>query len=64
MRQLYHFQDATDLSEQLWKKYLLLIAKLGGNVEGDEFYIKAGLKGRSYHDEIVKSAEENPGKEG
>lgn len=26
-------------------------AKLGGNVEGDEFYIKAGLKGRSYHDE-------------
>jgi hypothetical protein len=28
--------------------------KLGGNVEGDEFYIKAGLKGRSYHDEIVK----------
>jgi hypothetical protein len=30
-------------------------AKLGGNVEGDEFYIKAGLKGRSYHDEIVKS---------
>jgi transposase-like protein len=30
-------------------------AKLGGNVEGDEFYIKTGLKGRSYHDEIVKS---------
>ena len=30
-------------------------AKLGNNVEGDEFYIKAGLKGRSYHDEIVKS---------
>jgi len=29
--------------------------KLGGNVEGDEFYIKAGLKGRSYHDEIVKA---------
>lgn len=29
--------------------------KLGGNVEGDEFYIKAGLKGRSYHYEIVKS---------
>ncbi|MGI9011387.1 MAG: hypothetical protein ACR2F1_09405 [Nitrososphaeraceae archaeon] len=28
--------------------------KLGGNVEGDEFCIKAGLKGRSYHDEIVK----------
>ena len=27
--------------------------KLKGNVEGDEFYIKAGLKGRSYHDEIV-----------
>jgi transposase-like protein len=31
--------------------------KLDGNaVESDEFYIKAGLKGRSYHDEIVKSA--------
>jgi hypothetical protein len=30
--------------------------KLYGKVEGDEFYIKAGLKGRSYHDdEIVKS---------
>ena len=28
--------------------------KLGDNVEGDEFYIKTGLKGRSYHDEIVK----------
>jgi hypothetical protein len=28
-------------------------AKLNGKVEGDEFYIKAGLKGRSYHDEIV-----------
>ena len=24
-------------------------AKLDGKVEGDEFYIKAGLKGRSYH---------------
>ncbi len=29
--------------------------KLDGLAEGDEFYIKAGLKGRSYHDEIVKS---------
>jgi hypothetical protein len=29
-------------------------AKIGCNVEGDEFYIKAGLKGRSYHDEIVE----------
>jgi hypothetical protein len=24
-------------------------------VESNEFYIKAGLKGRSYHDEIVRS---------
>jgi len=24
-------------------------------VEKDEFYIKAGMKGRSYHDEIVKA---------
>jgi len=36
--------------------------KLGGNVEGDEFYIKAGMKGRSYHDEIVKSAGRKPRK--
>jgi hypothetical protein len=28
--------------------------KLDGLTEGDEFYIKAGLKGRSYHDEILK----------
>jgi hypothetical protein len=38
--------------------------KLNGLAEGDEFYIKAGLKGRTYHDEIVKSAGRNPGKEG
>ena len=29
--------------------------KLHGNIEVDEFYIKAGLKGRAYHEEIVKS---------
>jgi hypothetical protein len=28
--------------------------KLDGSIESDEFYFKAGLKGRSYHDEIVK----------
>ena len=39
-------------------------AKLGGNIEGDEFYIKAGLKGRSYHDEIVKSTGRKPRKRG
>jgi hypothetical protein len=33
----------------------LSTTKLDGITEGDEFYIKAGLKGRSYHDEIVKS---------
>ncbi len=38
--------------------------KLDGKVEGDEFYIKAGLKGRSYHDEIVKSARRKPRKRG
>jgi transposase-like protein len=32
--------------------------KLDGEVESDEFYIKAGLKGRSYHDEIQKSGRE------
>ena len=40
--------------EKLSSSSLSSSAKLGGNVEGDEFYIKAGLKGRSYHDEIVK----------
>ena len=39
-------------------------AKLGGNIEGDEFYIKAGLKGRSYHYEIVKSIGRKPRKRG
>ncbi|MDR4491207.1 MAG: hypothetical protein R2685_09955 [Candidatus Nitrosocosmicus sp.] len=29
--------------------------KLDDEVESDEFYIKAGLKGRTYHDEIVKA---------
>ena len=29
--------------------------KLGGIVEADEFYIKAGLKGRPYHLEILNS---------
>ena len=28
--------------------------KLDGEVESDEFYIKAGLKGRSHHYEIRK----------
>ena len=29
--------------------------KLMGVIEADEFYIKAGLKGRAYHDEILNS---------
>jgi hypothetical protein len=29
--------------------------KLTGVIETDEFYIKAGLKGRPYHDEIFNS---------
>ncbi|CAN5892048.1 IS1595-like element ISH4 family transposase [soil metagenome] len=37
------------------KLSLLSHTKLDGIAECDEFYIKAGLKGRSYHDEIVKS---------
>jgi hypothetical protein len=38
-------------------------AKLDGKVEGDEFYIKAGLKGRPYHDdEIIKSVGRKPRK--
>ena len=44
--------------------YFSSYAKLDGVTEGDEFYIKAGLKGRPYHDEIIKSQEENPEKEG
>ena len=39
-------------------------AKLNCKVEGDEFYIKAGLKGRSYHDEIIRSAGRKPRKRG
>jgi transposase-like protein len=62
---LYHIQDAIDLSEQLWKSYHHhLLTKLGGLAEGDEFYIKAGLKGRPYHDEIVKSAGRKPRRRG
>ncbi len=38
--------------------------KLDGNVEADEFYIKAGLKGRSYHEEIIKSIGRKPRKRG
>ncbi len=38
--------------------------KLGHLAEGDEFYIKAGLKGRSYHDEIAKTAGRKPRKRG
>jgi hypothetical protein len=41
----------------------LSTTKLDGEVESDEFYIKAGLKGRSYHDEIVK-AKRKPRKRG
>lgn len=37
------------------KLSLLSTTKLDGITECDEFYIKAGLKGRSYHDEIVKT---------
>jgi transposase-like protein len=43
---------------------LISTTKLEGEVESDEFYIKAGLKGRSYHDEIVKSAKRKPRKRG
>jgi transposase-like protein len=38
--------------------------KLDGPAEGDEFYIKAGLKGRPYHDEILKSVGRKPRKRG
>jgi hypothetical protein len=38
--------------------------KLDGPAECDEFSIKAGLKGRSYHDEIVKTAKRKPRKRG
>jgi transposase-like protein len=41
--------------EKLSSSPSLSTTKLGGITECDEFYIKAGLKGRSYHDEIVKT---------
>jgi hypothetical protein len=50
--------------EKLSSSSLLSTTKLDGEVESDEFYIKAGLKGRSYHDEIVRSAERKPRKRG
>jgi hypothetical protein len=58
--------------EKLSSSSLLSTTKLDGPtatitavaVESDEFYIKAGLKGRSYHDEIVKSAKRQPRKRG
>ena len=37
--------------------------KLTGVIEADEFYIKAGLKGRSYHDEILNSGRRRHGRE-
>ena len=43
----------------------LLSTKLDGPAaEGDEFYIKTGLKGRLYHDEILKSVGRKPRKRG
>jgi hypothetical protein len=50
--------------EKLSSSSLLSTTKLDGPAECDEFYIKAGLKGRSYHDEIVKSAKRQPRKRG
>jgi hypothetical protein len=41
--------------EKLSSSSLLSTTKLDGEVESDEFYIKAGWKGRSYHEEIVKT---------
>jgi hypothetical protein len=56
---LYRILGVIDLSEPLWKSYrhrlALYSTKLDDIIEVDEFYIKAGLKGRSYHDEIVKT---------
>jgi hypothetical protein len=49
--------------EKLLSSSILSTTKLDGITEGDEFYIKAGLKGRSYHDEIVK-LERKPRKRG
>jgi transposase-like protein len=50
--------------EKLSSSPSLFPTKLDGITECDEFYIKAGLKGRSYHDEIVKSAKRKPRKRG
>ena len=41
--------------EKLSSSPSLSTTKLGGITECDEFYIKAGLKGKLYHDEIVKT---------
>ena len=49
--------------EKLSSSSISTTTKLDGEVESDEFYIKAGLKGRTYHDEIVK-AKRQPRKRG
>jgi transposase-like protein len=50
--------------EKLSSSSILSTIKLDGITECDEFYIKAGLKGRSYHDEIVRTAKRQPRKRG
>jgi len=54
---LYHIQDATDLSGRTVMEKISSssssYAKLDGKVESDEFYIKAGLKGR-YHNIMMR----------
>ncbi|MDF0682550.1 MAG: hypothetical protein P0116_16450 [Candidatus Nitrosocosmicus sp.] len=46
--------------ERLSSSLSLFPTKLDGITECEEFYIKAGLKGRSYHDEIVKTTKRKP----
>ena len=48
--------------QKRYQRHLFTITNLEGEGESDEFYIKSGLNGRSYHDEIVKAEKRNPRK--
>jgi hypothetical protein len=71
LNQLYHIQNAAGFIQIVKGKLSSSIpspfsnhspAKLNGHVEGNEFYIKAGLKGKSYCSEIIVKLGRKPRK--
>ena len=55
MLQIYQICHVERLTSSSTSSSTLGSVKLGGIVEADEFYIKAGLKGIPYHMEILNS---------